>query len=144
MSFVILERYAPVIVVRRMGLLDAAGMRQMLGELTRCLRAADDKIALVYEANASVAGSPPPAARQVAGEWFRDEEGLLARRCAGIDFAFASPLSRGVLSAVLWIARPPVPVQVHDTSLAAVTAAIARVGKQGQLDPQAILRAVGA
>lgn len=143
MGFLVLDRFSPVVVARRVGALDAAEMRQMLGELTRRLRAADGKLALVYDADQSAAGRPDAASRQVAAEWLHTEAGLLVRRCAGIDFSFPSPLSRGVLTAIFWITRPPVPVQVHETSRAAIGSAIARIGRQGDLDADEIVRALG-
>lgn len=144
MAFVVLDRFSPVVVARRVGTLDADGMARMLDELSRRLRAAGEQLALVYDADVSTAGRPDAASRQVAGEWLRREEALLARSCAGIDFSFASPLSRGVLTAVFWIARPPVPVQVHDNLHAAITSAIARVDRQSTLHADEILRALSA
>lgn len=144
MSYLLLDRYAPLVVARRIDVLGAEDMRQMLGDLARRLRGSPEKMAVVYDAGTNVSGRPDAATRQVAATWLRDEEALLVRRCAGLDFAFPSPVSRGVLTAIFWIARPPVPVQVHDSARSAISSAVARVGRQGKIDPAEVIRALTA
>ncbi len=143
MAYVFIDRFAPVVVARRTGSMNAEHMRAMMGDFRRALEAAGEKIALVYDAGSSAAGRPDAASRRVAADWFREQHDLLVQCCAGFDFAFPSPISRGVLTAIFWVQKPPVPTAVHGHVLDAVAMAAERVGRR-DIDPREVASALDA
>lgn len=140
MPYRLVADFLPVLVVRRDGTADAASVAEMLGWVEKQVGGANGKVGYVYDAGTSAGGLPDAAARKVGGDWIASRAGLLRKKVAGLDFAFASPLSRGALTAVFWIAAPPVPTTIHATLEAAVASAVARVGARH--DPTAIVRAL--
>jgi hypothetical protein len=126
--YVTLETFHPLLVTRRVGLAEPADVGAMLRWVDRHLVRAEGKIAFVYDAGTDPNGRPDAKARRMGGEWFAARRDLLQRACAGIDFAFPSPLSRGALTAVFWITAPPIPCGLHASLDAAVTQAIGRLG----------------
>jgi hypothetical protein len=128
MAYVNLDAFHPLVITRRVGIADAAAVRAMLDWVEGQVRRASTKVALVYDAGHDPVGRPDARARQVGGEWFRSHATLLRERCAGLDLSFPSPLSRGAMTAVFWIATPPVPYAMHGSCEAAVRSAIARLG----------------
>lgn len=140
MPYRLLDDFAPLLVVQRDGVADAASVGSMLAWVKQHLDTTPDKVGYVYDAGRSTGGIPDAAARKVGADWLRLNERLVRKRAAGLDFAFASPLSRGALTAVFWIAPPPVPSTIHATLEAAVTAALARIGNPHS--PREVVRAL--
>jgi hypothetical protein len=124
----LIDDFLPVLVVRREGPADVASVTEMLTWVRRQLEASPGKVGYVYDAGTSAGGLPDAAARRAGGEWIATHAGLIRKKAAGLDFAFASPLSRGALTAVFWISAPPVPSTIHARLDDAVRSAIARVG----------------
>ncbi|UJR86279.1 hypothetical protein [Sandaracinus amylolyticus] len=143
-GYVLLDRFAPVLVSRRVGPMNAESMTSLRNDVNARMRASNEKIALVYDALPSAAGPPDAAARKVVADWWREDRELLVRRCASIEFSLPSAVSRGVLTAILWIATPPIPTGVHSDSRTAVEAAIERAGRRGKIEPLSVLKALDA
>jgi hypothetical protein len=78
----------------------------------------------------------------VTGRWFEKSQPLLRSKCIGIDFAFTSAISRGALTAVFWIARPPVPWEIHAETRAALAKALERKGLTNERDVAQMTRSV--
>ena len=88
-------------------------------------------------------GGPAMLTRKLIADWMTDEAAMLKRQCASIEFAFPSTISRGVLTAILWMASAPMPTGVHATSRAAIEAALGRTGRPVE-EASTILRAIDA
>jgi hypothetical protein len=144
MEYVLLDRFVPILVVRRVGPMTAAAMSRLRGDANEHLRRANEKISIVYDVHPVAAGAPDAAARKVVADWWTQDAELLRRRCCSIEFAFPSAISRGVLTAILWIASPPIPTGVHATPRLAIQAAIDRTGQRIRLDASKILAELDA
>lgn len=99
-------------------------------------------VSFVYDGGPTSEGRVDAASRQLGAQWVSDNEELLRARCLGMDFAIDNPLSRGALTAVLWLRSPPVEVKVHPDLLAAVTSGIGRLSSS--LDPKKVVEEVEA
>lgn len=142
MAYLTVDAHRPLIVARRAGAADAASITTMLAWVRGQLLASDRKVVYLYDAGEAPGGLPDAAARRAAGEWLRRHGALLREKCAGMDFALAAPVSRGALTAVLWIAPPTIPWAVHATLTDAVKSAVSRTG--AKLDADAIVRDLAA
>lgn len=130
MSYVVHDGLLPLLLVQRTGNADAEGVARML-EWTRAqVMAAPSKVTFVYDSGGRSGGLPDAAARKVGGEWVARYRTMLREKVVGLDFALASPLSRGALTAVFWIAAPPVPWAMHASLEEALDAALARCGSR--------------
>lgn len=76
--------------------------------------------------DASVGMRPTPTQRKMQADWITEHKDLLAASCLGIAFVIPSPLVRGALTAIFWVAQMPIPHTVHGT----LSAAIEWAGKQ--------------
>jgi len=61
----------------------------------------------------SVSLMPPSDARKLQAEWFRDNQDLLRLVMHRMGFVLPNPLLRGFMSAVFFLAAPPVPMVTH-------------------------------
>jgi len=127
--YLTIDAHLPLLVARRVGTADAPSVSGMLRWVGEHLQATDRRLVFVYDAGETPGGLPDAPARRAGGEWLGRHQTLLREKCAGIDFAFASPVSRGALTAVFWIAQPSVPWAMHSSLLLAVESAIARLGE---------------
>lgn len=125
-GYVLLDRFSPVLVLRRTGPVDVEAASHLRDSVNRHLRASSVPVSVVYDVVPGARGAPDAAVRKVLGEWMNAEDALLRRRCASVEFAFPSAVSRGVLTAILWMGDPPMPTGVHGTARAAVEAALRR------------------
>lgn len=141
-SYVIVDEFLPVLVARRIGPTSARGVTLLLESVEAHLTASFEKVAFVYDASDAPGGIPDAGARAFTGQWLRRQRRLLQSKCVGIDFAFGSPVSRGALTAVFWIAQPPVPWAIHTTTSDAIVMALERTGLTGRRQPGDILGAV--
>jgi hypothetical protein len=141
-AYVTLSTFAPLVVVRRVGVADAAAVSTMLQWVDAQVLGADRPRALVYDAGTRPDGQPDAQARRVGGEWFKRRRSHFVRHCLGFDFAFPSALSRGALTAVFWIARPSVPYDLHASSTLAIEKALARAGLTGKIAPSSVTAAL--
>jgi hypothetical protein len=140
--YVKLDDFHPILAVRRIGTADGAAVSEMLMWVDVHMRATDRPLGLVYDAGTNPVGRPDARARHIGGEWLRARQRELVQRCAGIDFAFPSALSRGAITAVFWIATPPVPYRIHGSSLEAVRQSAQRCGLA--IDPNKVVAALRA
>ncbi len=141
-GYVFVDTYLPILVTRRTAPASAATVSEMLQRVETYLEASAEKIAFVYDAGNVPGGMPDAAARSVTGNWFGARRRLLETKCLGIDFALESTFSRGALTAVFWIARPPVPWTLHDGTRAALASAAVRVNRSGAHDLAEMTRTV--
>ncbi len=139
-AYLLVDDFLPVLFVRRIGAVDAAGVTQMLGWVGGHLRSSSKKVGFVYDAGEMTGGLPDAPARRAGGEWLARHQTLLRDKCVGLDFAFASPLSRGALTAVFWVTQPSVPHAIHASLQAAVDSAIGRVGPNAGLEARRVMR----
>jgi hypothetical protein len=143
-AYLTLDTFSPMLIARRIGIADAPAVEAMLGWVDQRLLHSDLKLGLVYDAGEDPNGRPDARARQLAADWLRARERDLRKRCAGIDFSFPSPLSRGAMIAVFWIAKPPVPYIMHGSANAAIRGSIERLGLVGKLHPREVLAELAA
>ncbi len=123
-----------VFLTRRVGSVTPEETAAMVQRLRKVLSEASSPCIVVYDAGHDPSGRPDARSRQHFATLFADEDGLLRKRCSGIDCAFPSPLSRGVLTAVLWVKSPPIGTHVHANCRDAVRAAVARAGSKADVD----------
>ncbi len=145
MTYVVLDSFPNLVVARRVGIADVSAVRTMLARVDGLIfdsQQRSARSALVYDAGTKTGGEPDAQARRVGGEWFKRRRRELLQGCAGFDFAFPSSLSRGALTAVFWIASPPVPYAIHEASLAAIQSAIARLGPETRIEAASVLAAL--
>jgi hypothetical protein len=142
-GYVMLDRFLPVLVMRRVGPIGGPAMLTFREHVNDRLRRSSVPVSLVYDVLPNAPGAPDAAARKLIADWMTDEAPMLRRQCASIEFAFPSTVSRGVLTAILWMASPPMPTGVHGTPLAAIEAALGRTGRPLD-EASTILRAVDA
>lgn len=140
MPYLTIDDHLPLLVVRRVGAADAKSVSSMLDWTGQQFDVARGKVAWIYDAGESPGGLPDAAARRAGADWIARNRRRMETHCAGLDFAFASPLSRGALTAVFWIAKPPVPWTMHSTLAAAIDSALERLGRPSKLDAKAVLR----
>jgi hypothetical protein len=141
-AYVILDSFPHLVIARRVGHADEAAVSDLLARVDEHIHDTDKRSALVYDAGTNPEGQPNARARRIGGEWFKRRRRDLERVAVGFDFAFPSSISRGALTAVFWIAGPPVPYAIHDSSLAAIRSAIGRLGDEGRTDPSIVLAAL--
>jgi len=134
--FAIVEK-PPVFVARRIGFAMPEEMAHMLARALHVLAVSETQAALVYDAGDDAAGRPDARSRRLTADWMAEHEALLRTRCAGVDFAFPTALSRGVLTAIFWLKAPPFPVSVHTSCRAALESAARRV--QADTNVEALL-----
>lgn len=134
MPYLTIDTHLPLLVARRIGAADAISVTSMLTWVGAQLRSNERKLTFVYDAGETPGGLPDAHARRACGQWLAAHRSLLRERMLGLDFAFASPVSRGALTAVLWIAQPPVPWVMHGSLDAAVRCAIDRAGAKLDVD----------
>lgn len=79
-------------------------------------------------ADARQAGPPSALERRVVTEFFHRREPELRGRCAGLAVAVSNPVVRAAATAVFWVARPPMEVQVERDL------GVARAWLEGRLD----------
>jgi len=127
--YLTIDTHSPVLVARRVGVADAPSVTSMLRWVGEHLAASDRKLSFVYDAGETPGGLPDAPARRAGGEWLGRNQTLLREKCAGLDFAFVSPVSRGALTAVFWIAHPPIPWAIHASLALAIEASLARLGE---------------
>ena len=142
MAYVTLGTFHSLVIVRRVGIADAAAVGTMLQWVDAQLLQGEGRRALVYDAGLRPDGQPDAQARRLGGEWFKRRRADFVRHCLGFDFAFPSALSRGALTAVFWIARPSVPYDLHGTCEAAIAHAIQRAGLGSKLASGEVVRAL--
>ena len=129
MPFVYVER-SNLFLTRRVGLAGAEEMGEMLHRLRQKLVESHRPCFGVYDAGTDPRGRPDARARQVSATWFTDNEMLLEAQLKSVDFAFPNPLSRGVLTAVLWLKKPPFETHTHATTEEAIRAMLKRAGSK--------------
>jgi hypothetical protein len=138
--FKIVER-PPIFVVRRVGVASPADMAFMLERARVTLADSPRPCVLVYDAGRDPSGRPDARSRQLTAEWMKANEALLRERCAGCDFAFPNPLSRGVLTAILWLRSPPFEARLHGSCAEALASAARK--SRAPLDIQGLIRELG-
>jgi len=93
--------------------------------------------------DASMGMRPTATQRKLQADWINDHAALLGASCLGIAFVIPSPLVRGALTAIFWVAQMPIPHTVHGTLSQAVGWATARLDEFG-VELPAKLRKHGA
>ncbi len=84
--------------------------------------------------DASLGTRPTPHQRKLQADWINDHRELLGASCLGIAFVIPSPLVRGALTAIFWVAQMPIPHTVHGTVGQALDWACARLVEFGGPD----------
>jgi hypothetical protein len=63
---------------------------------------------------------PSAQARRMFGEWRAEHMPLITNVCICAAYVAASPVMRGVLVAIFWVARPVIPVEIVQSREAAL------------------------
>jgi hypothetical protein len=106
------ESRFPLVTVRFDGVVDDATFEAYLAGLQRML-GRREPYALVLDA--STAGPAPAKQRRRQAEWMAANEADVARWSVGAAFVITSSLTRGLLTAILWIQPMPQPHTVVAT-----------------------------
>jgi hypothetical protein len=93
--------------------------------------------------DASLGTRPTPLQRKMQADWINEHRELLATTCLGVAFVIPSPLVRGALTAIFWIAQMPIPHTVHGSLASAIEWAGGRLAAV-DVDLPAPLRVHGA
>lgn len=131
-NIVVLEDLAPLYVVRFEGIASDAQFAAYLAHVLRITQRGEVH-AMVYDASA--AGWVPPSQRQLQVEWMREHDKLNRDTTAGLAFVLPSPLVRGVLTAMLWLAPMPCPHLVARTLDQGLVWCRERLTERGMLLP---------
>ena len=99
----------PLVTVRATGNVSHAEHAAFIAELDEHVYAKREPYALVMDLRGNGGLSPRQRQRQADRVKQQREDGL---RCAGVALVFSSPLLRGMLTAILWVAKPEHPVRV--------------------------------
>lgn len=142
MPLAVTER-APIFLVRRVGAATSDDFEPMLERLRRMLERSPTKLVAVYDAGEDPNGSPDARCRRTVAQWIDLNESLLREKLAVLEFAAKSPLSRGVLTAIFWAARPPFEIAMHATARGAIADAITRT-RADLVVPELLLELDGA
>ncbi len=93
--------------------------------------------------DASLGPRPTATQRKMRADWINTEAERLAKTCVGVAFVVPSPLVRGALTAIFWVAQLPVPHTVHGSIEKALAWAIQQLDQAGMPVPP-LLREHGA
>lgn len=141
-AYVLIDEFLPILISRRVAPADASSVAELLDGVEHHLTTSYEKVSYVYDAGEAPGGMPDAGARRATGQWLQKHRKLLQSKCVGIDFAFGSPISRAALTAVFWIAQPPVPWTIHPSTTDALSMALERKGLTGRRDLAEMNRAV--
>lgn len=125
MSLVVME-HPPFFVFRRVGAARAEDFEVALERLRALLASSPQRCIAIYDAGEDPTGSPDGHARRACAEWIARNEPLLRSKLIGLEFAAKSPLSRGVLTAIFWMRKPPFETYFHSNVRAAIADAAQR------------------
>lgn len=127
MSYILITDFAPFYVLRRVGAIRSAEMAAMTQDMLTHIENSPEKTVWVYDSGPNPEGRPDAASRQLVADWFRRHDTTLRERVVGFDFSFPSAISRGVLTAILWVAPMPVPITMHESLRRAITSGLSRL-----------------
>ena len=120
-----------MLLARRVGDVTGPEMQWFLDYIRVAMERAEEPIALLWDAGVNPKGRPDADARKRAGDFLRDQAGLFRSKATGMDFVFRNRVSRGILTAILWMAPPPIICRVHASLDAATQAARRRLENAG-------------
>jgi hypothetical protein len=103
------DGFDPIRVQIQLSAVEPDSLREYLAEQTEQMRAsvaAGDRAFIIIDARAGL--RPPPAVRRIQAEWIKEHEALLAASMIGMAFVIESRMVRGALTAIFWVAGPPV------------------------------------
>ena len=122
------ERGWPLVVIAFRGpVTDAEFDGYLSGQSARLRRR--EKLAVVIDA--IQAGETPAKQRKKQAEWQREHHDELEHYMAGMAFAIASPMIRGILTAIFWMQPLPCPHHVSPTFDGAVSWARGQLHRAG-------------
>lgn len=99
---------SPVFVTTSVGQASEDEWRYHLQDLSRQVLQRSQPYAFVIDA--TDAGGPPSATqRRLQADWMRANAATIKTFCKGGAFVFASPVVRGIVTAIHWIAPPLYP-----------------------------------
>jgi hypothetical protein len=99
------ESRFPIVVVTFTGNATDAEFSDYLASMTAMMVRRGTHNVTILDARKS--GVTPPKQRKMQGEWLKANKERLERQSLGSAFVIDSPLVRGVLTAILWIAPMP-------------------------------------
>lgn len=136
----------PYFLFRRVGPSTGDDFATALDRLGRFLRHGPPRVVAIYDAGTDSKGSPDGRARRVCAEWIAANEALLRSKVVAFEFVANNPLSRGVLTAIFWMTRPPFTTFVHATLHGALVDASSRLAAGPSIEElaQALDRAARA
>jgi hypothetical protein len=123
------ETRFPLVVVTFVGVATDAEFEAYLERMSDVM-ARREVTATVLDA--SRAGPTPPKQRARQADWIKANADVLRRYSAGSAFVITSPLIRGLLTAILWLAPMPQAHDVFSSRAAAEQWAVARLRARGQ------------
>lgn len=130
--FRIIDEFDPLRVLVQVSVITDENLRIHLDELLAMMAAnhAGGRRNVVV-IDASFGMRPSAAQLEQQADWIHAHRELLGASCLGIAFVIPSPLVRGALAAIFWIAQLPIPHTVHATLGHAIDWASARLDESG-------------
>jgi predicted Zn-ribbon and HTH transcriptional regulator len=98
---------APLLITTATGVLREAEYRDHLTQCTELIVKVGRPYAYVYDGTGIV--QMPSSCRKLQAEWINEHRMVIRSLNRGCGFAFASALTRGLLTAVHWLSPPPYP-----------------------------------
>jgi hypothetical protein len=129
------DRYFPLVVVTFPEHPDIAFAEAFLREAERPITRREPKVTLIDASRTRSLGSA--LVRNRIGTWSRGHEQVVREFSLGVAFVVVSPLARGALTAILWIAPAACPSEVTATTVDAF--AYLRGQYERRFGPSAIL-----
>ncbi len=122
----------PLVLIRYKAMVDEREFPTLLEtQIASLQRGLREKTRICFIYDASLGYSASPKVRKLQAQWLETNMALLRLVTAGAVMVFTSPLTRGVLTAILWVTSIPYPITVVATVPEAEEWCNARLVKAG-------------
>jgi hypothetical protein len=122
---------APLIITTASGVLNDTEYAAHLDECTKLIVQPARPYAYVYDGTRI--DQMPSSCRQLQATWINTHRPVIGRLNRGCGFAFASAITRGLLTAVHWISPPPYPHSISATRDDAIRWCLDRLVRAGDM-----------
>jgi hypothetical protein len=127
-GFVLDDRAFPLVEVTQFDGHDESDWIWVLAQYER-LFAQQERYVLLVDAS-GLTQTVPPKTRKIVGDWIRANLSRCITWNVGASVLMQSGLIRGAFTALMWLARPPVPLEFPATYAAGLAWCIARLERE--------------
>jgi len=125
----------PLGIITATGRLTDAEYRAHLAEVTERLLLPEGFLALAWDG--VLITEMPSSCRKLQADWINANRFAIKRKMRGIGFAFGSPFTRGLLTAVHWLSPPPYAHTVVSTRDESIRWCVDKLVRAGDLSDRA-------